>query len=105
MGLWITISLNESIMSTVGLASFLIAISLSMMLIPLLVRVASSVGLEDAPGPRKVHNKIVPRVGGIAIFLGSVAPLLIWMPKTQFFFALLSALVVLFIFGVWDDKK
>ncbi len=92
-------------MSTVGLASFLIAISLSMMLIPLLVRVASSVGLEDAPGPRKVHNKIVPRVGGIAIFLGSVAPLLIWMPKTQFLFALLSALVVLFVFGVWDDKS
>ncbi len=92
-------------MSTTGLISFLIAISLSMMLIPLLVRVASSIGLVDAPGPRKIHSNIVPRVGGIAIFLGSLVPLLIWMPKSQLFFALISALTVLFIFGVWDDKS
>jgi len=92
-------------MSTMGLISFLIAISLSMMLIPLLVRVAPSIGLVDLPGPRKIHASAVPRVGGIAIFLGSIVPLLIWMPKSQLFFALLTALLVLFLFGVWDDKS
>jgi len=92
-------------MSTLGLISFLIAISLSMMLIPLLVRVASSVGLMDEPGPRKVHSDVIPRVGGIAIFLGSIVPMLIWMPKTQLSFALLAALTILFLFGVWDDVK
>lgn len=92
-------------MSTVGLISFLIAISLSMLLIPLLVRVAPSLGLVDEPGPRKVHKSVIPRVGGIAIFLGSIVPLLIWMPKTQLFYALLAALSILFLFGVWDDIK
>jgi len=92
-------------MSTMGLISFLIAISLSMMLIPLLVRIAPSIGLVDLPGPRKIHTHVVPRVGGIAIFLGSIIPLLIWLPKNQMFFALLSALLVLFLFGVWDDKS
>ncbi|MCP3670168.1 MAG: undecaprenyl/decaprenyl-phosphate alpha-N-acetylglucosaminyl 1-phosphate transferase [Gammaproteobacteria bacterium] len=92
-------------MSITGLISFLIAISLSMMLIPLLVRVAASVGLMDLPGPRKVHADAVPRVGGIAIFLGSVVPLLIWMPKTQLFVALLAALTLLFLFGLWDDRS
>lgn len=92
-------------MSTVGLVSFLIAILLSMMLIPLLVRVAPSMGLVDEPGPRKIHADVVPRVGGIAIFFGSVIPLLIWMPKTQLLFSLLAALTILFLFGVWDDIK
>ncbi len=92
-------------MSTLGLISFLIAISLSMMLIPLLVRIAPAIGLVDLPGPRKIHTDVVPRVGGIAIFLGSMIPLLIWLPKTQLFYALLAALLVLFLFGVWDDKS
>ncbi len=92
-------------MSVMGLISFLIAISLSMMLIPLLVRMAPSVGLEDEPGPRKVHTDVVPRVGGIAIFMGSIVPLLIWMPRTQLSFALLTALSILFLFGVWDDIR
>jgi UDP-GlcNAc:undecaprenyl-phosphate/decaprenyl-phosphate GlcNAc-1-phosphate transferase len=92
-------------MSTTGLISFLIAISLSMMLIPFLVRVAPSLGLVDPPSPRKIHKKIVPRVGGIAIYLGSLIPMVIWMPKTQLFFALIVALTVLFLFGVWDDKS
>jgi UDP-GlcNAc:undecaprenyl-phosphate GlcNAc-1-phosphate transferase len=89
--------------STVGLISFLIAISLSMMLIPLLVRVAPSLGLEDAPGPRKVHTDIIPRVGGIAIFFGCMVPLLIWMPGSELSYSLLLALIILFVFGVWDD--
>ncbi len=92
-------------MATIGLISFLIAISLSMLLIPLLVRVAPSLELVDEPGPRKVHKGVIPRVGGIAIFLGSIVPLLIWMPRTQLYYALLAALTILFLFGVWDDIK
>lgn len=92
-------------MSTTGLISFLMAISLSMMLIPFLVRVASSLDLVDPPGPRKIHKKVVLRVGGIAIYLGSLVPMLIWMPKNQLFFALIVALTLLFLFGVWDDRN
>lgn len=92
-------------MSTIGLVSFLIAISLSMMLIPFLVRVAPSIGLVDVPNARKIHTGIVPRVGGIAIFLGCIVPMLIWLPRTEPYIALLAALVVLFLFGVWDDKS
>ncbi len=90
-------------MSTVGLVSFLIAISLSMMLIPLLVRVGPSLGLVDEPGPRKIHSDVIPRVGGIAIFFGCLVPLLIWMPGSEQTYSLLLALVILFLFGVWDD--
>lgn len=92
-------------MATISLISFLIAISLSMMLIPLLVRVAPTIGLVDEPGPRKIHKDVIPRVGGIAIFFASIVPLLIWMPRTQLTFALLAAFSVLFLFGVWDDIK
>jgi UDP-GlcNAc:undecaprenyl-phosphate GlcNAc-1-phosphate transferase len=92
-------------MATLGLISFLIAISLSMMIIPILVRVAPSLGLVDEPGPRKVHQEVIPRVGGVAIYLGTIVPLLIWMPETHLLYALVAALTILFLFGLWDDKS
>ena len=53
--------------------SFIIALSVTAALIPLLARWAPSLGLTDAPGPRKVHAVPVPRVGGIAMAAGMVA--------------------------------
>jgi UDP-GlcNAc:undecaprenyl-phosphate GlcNAc-1-phosphate transferase len=76
-----------------------------MMLIPLLVRVAPFFGIVDEPGPRKVHTESVPRIGGIAIYLGCIVPLFIFLPETRLFFAVLVSLTILFAFGLWDDKS
>src|ERR1700751_4397245 len=40
-------------------------------------RFALRVGLVDRPGPRKVHLKPIPLLGGIAIYLGFVAAILL----------------------------
>jgi UDP-GlcNAc:undecaprenyl-phosphate GlcNAc-1-phosphate transferase len=50
--------------------AFVVALSVTAALIPLLARWAPAIGLTDAPGPRKVHSAPVPRVGGLAMAAG-----------------------------------
>ena len=38
--------------------------------LPLVVKVASIRNLTDPPGPRKIHNRPIPTLGGIGIFAG-----------------------------------
>jgi UDP-GlcNAc:undecaprenyl-phosphate/decaprenyl-phosphate GlcNAc-1-phosphate transferase len=84
--------------------AFVVALSITAALIPVLVRWAPTIGLTDAPGPRKVHSIPVPRVGGLAMAVGLLLPTLITVQLTPSIRGLLLGLVVLLIFGTWDDR-
>jgi UDP-GlcNAc:undecaprenyl-phosphate/decaprenyl-phosphate GlcNAc-1-phosphate transferase len=84
--------------------AFVVALSITAALIPVLARWAPTIGLTDRPGPRKVHATPVPRVGGLAMTLGLLAPLLLTVPLTAPVRGLLLGLAVLLIFGLWDDR-
>lgn len=49
--------------------TFLLACVFSGVLTAVLIRLAPRLGLLDAPGPRKVHQRVTPRGGGSAIYL------------------------------------
>jgi UDP-GlcNAc:undecaprenyl-phosphate GlcNAc-1-phosphate transferase len=57
-------------------------IFVTMVLIPPLAKMAPILGLEDPPGERKVHKYPIPRVGGIAIAIGVLLPVIMWLPLT-----------------------
>jgi UDP-GlcNAc:undecaprenyl-phosphate/decaprenyl-phosphate GlcNAc-1-phosphate transferase len=84
--------------------AFVVALSITAALIPLLARWAATIGLTDRPGPRKVHETPVPRVGGLAMTAGLLAPLLLTVPLTAPVCGLLLGLAVLLLFGLWDDR-
>jgi UDP-GlcNAc:undecaprenyl-phosphate GlcNAc-1-phosphate transferase len=84
--------------------AFVVALSVTAALIPVLVRWAPAIGLTDAPGPRKVHSIPVPRVGGLAMAVGLLLPTLLTVELTPAVRGLLLGLVVLLIFGLWDDR-
>ena len=46
---------------------------LAMILVPIVSRLAKRFRLVDNPGPRKLHTAIIPRIGGIAFVLPSLA--------------------------------
>lgn len=83
---------------------FLLAMSVTMALIPPLMRVAARLHFLDAPGERKVHSSPVPRVGGIAMAAGTLLALALSGQFTQPMPAYLAGIVVLLGFGVWDDR-
>lgn len=84
--------------------AFVVALSVTAALIPPLVRWAPTIGLTDAPGPRKVHSIPVPRVGGLAMAIGLLLPTLVTVELTPSIRGLLLGLVVLLLFGLWDDR-
>jgi UDP-GlcNAc:undecaprenyl-phosphate GlcNAc-1-phosphate transferase len=59
----------------VGIASVIIAMGVTWMATPLLIQIARKLGGMDLPGARKVHREPIPRIGGVAVFLGFVAGL------------------------------
>jgi len=84
--------------------AFVLALSVTAALIPLLERWAPAIGLTDVPGPRKVHTAAVPRVGGLAMAAGVLAATALTVQFTPPVRGLLLGLAVLLAFGLWDDR-
>jgi UDP-GlcNAc:undecaprenyl-phosphate/decaprenyl-phosphate GlcNAc-1-phosphate transferase len=59
-----------------GLLAFLIAASASLVLVVPLRALAIRVGMVDLPGPRKVHLKPIPLLGGLAMYAGVMLAIL-----------------------------
>ena len=59
-----------------GLLAFLIALSASLVLTVPVRALAIRVGMVDLPGPRKVHLKPIPLLGGLAIYAGVMLAIL-----------------------------
>ncbi len=98
------------------IATFLISILCGFIFIPLTLNFCKSKGLYDIPNKRKVHHKLIPRLGGITFIpsmilaaliaiitldsepeLGSRIPLNLW--TILFVFSLL----IIYIAGIVDD--
>jgi UDP-GlcNAc:undecaprenyl-phosphate GlcNAc-1-phosphate transferase len=84
--------------------AFVVALSITAALIPALARLAPSIGLTDAPGPRKVHSAPIPRVGGLAMAIGLFIATLLTVELSPSVRGLLLGLLVLVLFGLWDDR-
>ena len=84
--------------------AFVVALSVTAALIPVLARWAPSIGLTDAPGPRKVHSVPVPRIGGVAMGAGILVTIGVTLDLTPTVRGLLFGLSVLLFFGIWDDR-
>ncbi len=64
-------------------SAFLVALVVTMALIPPLMRVADRLSVVDTPNERKVHTGAIPRIGGMAMVVGACLPILLWLPHTS----------------------
>lgn len=86
-----------------SLLALVAAMAMSMVLIPLMGRFATRLGLIDRPNDRKVHAAPIPRVGGIGIVAGALIAVYFLLPLDKLTLGYLSGAMVLFVFGLWDD--
>lgn len=84
--------------------SFLTAVVISLVLIPVLMRWAATLNLLDEPGERKVHTLAIPRCGGIGLAIGSIVAILLFAPLQQEIVALIAGGTVIVVFGLIDDR-
>jgi len=84
--------------------AFIVALVVTMLLIPPVMKWADKIGAIDVPDARKVHTQAIPRVGGIAMVAGSVTSILLLAELDQQVIAILVGFIVIWGFGLWDDK-
>ena len=86
-------------------SAFILALAITVVLIPPLMKGAVRLAIVDLPDERKVHAGAVPRVGGIAMVIGAILPMLLWVSMEDTLSGLLIALAILLFFGAWDDSR
>ncbi len=89
---------------------------MALFLVPIVSRLAKGHNLVDAPGPRKMHKKPIPRIGGIALMVSTFALVLpmffldnpigrsFRQSQTQFV-VLLAGAGFIFSVGLLDDLR
>jgi UDP-GlcNAc:undecaprenyl-phosphate/decaprenyl-phosphate GlcNAc-1-phosphate transferase len=84
-----------------GLTSFII----SLVLLPFIIRISKKRNFYDEPERRRIHKKVTPSFGGVAIFFGFAIASVIWEEpaKRTELFILLGVLFIPFVLGFLDD--
>lgn len=83
--------------------AFGVAAALAWLLVPAAERIAWRIGAIDYPNERSVHTDPTPKLGGLAIFVGVVVAIVLFLPWAQQTQALLVGGLVITVVGVVDD--
>ncbi|OUS75169.1 undecaprenyl-phosphate alpha-N-acetylglucosaminyl 1-phosphate transferase [Paenibacillus sp. MY03] len=93
---------------------FVIALLLALGMTPLVKKFAFKIGAIDKPNHRKVHTRIMPRMGGLAIYVAFVGAFLLVQPfipegllrpqDVNMINALLVGGTIIIILGALDDR-
>lgn len=88
--------------------AFLLAFVISLATTPISMKIAYRVGALDIPKKRGMHNKIMPRAGGLAIFTGFVVTVLFLINNVQpsqrlTIWGLLLGALIITTLGFFDD--
>lgn len=87
------------------LTTLLISIIITVALMPYAKSLACRLQAIDVPDRRKVHDRLMPRCGGMAMAAGTVTPIILWAPMTPFTKGLLLGILIIIVFGMADDIK
>jgi UDP-GlcNAc:undecaprenyl-phosphate/decaprenyl-phosphate GlcNAc-1-phosphate transferase len=83
----------------------LVAFAIVVLLAPMVGGMARRLGVVDVPGGRRVNQLPVPRLGGIALFLGMLVPALAFLHVGQQTRGLLLGATIAVTVGIVDDFR
>lgn len=103
--------MSAGLLYTIG---FIISLTLALVMTPLVKKFAFKVGAIDKPNYRKVHTRIMPRMGGLAIYVAFVGAFLLLSPfipdglltaaNMNMIRAMLVGGTMIIILGAFDDR-
>jgi len=85
--------------------TLLLSMFITIGLIPIMKGMAVKVDAMDVPGPRKVHTKPIPRIGGVAMAVGTLIPVLLWLPGNPLVQSITAGAGIIVVASAIDDIK
>lgn len=89
--------------------SFLTAMLVTFIVSPLVIKFALYTHLVDDPKvrfhPAHTHKGVIPRAGGLALFIGITIAMLIFLPLNVHTVGIMIGALILMVVGLIDDKK
>ncbi len=85
------------------LSTLMLSLFITLSLVPPLKSLATRYRAVDFPNERKIHTQPIPKIGGLAMALGALIPILLWTSMNGFGHALLAGSAVILVFGFLDD--
>ncbi len=71
--------------------------------VPYVIKFAYRIGAVDIPSERKVHSVPVPRIGGLAIFIGYITSILMFFPSSELRTGIIISSSIIVVLGILDD--
>jgi len=75
------------------------------LVMPVIIKIAHHVNALDMPNERKVHKEPMPRMGGLAIFIGFLVGYMLFCNQTVQMNSILIGSFFIILLGVFDDIK
>lgn len=87
---------------------FLFSALISFGVTPLVIKFAEKFGLVDDPKktrhPKIIHTSIIPRAGGLSVFVALIVVTLFFLPLDKKLLGILMGALILIVMGLLDDK-
>lgn len=94
---------------TQGFLAALISFLITLVVTPVVCVIANRFGLVDDPNrrphPAHTHTGVIPRAGGLAIYLATIATILLFLPTSKLVIGIIIATTILTLVGLVDDKQ
>ncbi len=85
---------------------FLVAMAVALVVTPVSIKVAPKIGAMDVPkDERRMHNKAMPRFGGVAIYAGLMVSLAGFALDDMAVVSIMIGCTLIYILGLIDDLK
>ena len=97
-------SLSRLVVAPSAIYALLIAAVITFALTPVAMRAAWRLGVVDRPGGRRIHDRPIPLLGGVAIFLGILVAVLPNLEVDRRYASILIGAGLICLLGVVDDR-
>lgn len=97
-------SLSRLVVAPSAIYALLIAAVITFALTPVAMRAAWRLGVVDRPGGRRIHDRPIPLLGGVAILVGIVVAVLPNLEVDRRYASILIGAGLICLLGVVDDR-
>ena len=97
-------ALSRAVLAPSAIYALIIAAVVAFALTPVMMRVAWRLGVVDKPGGRRIHDRPIPLLGGVAMLLGIVAAVLPNLDLDRRYALILLGAALMCLLGALDDR-